>query len=145
MNASNELYERDNYEEAAIGYRRVVSLDSGNGEAFYRLGYSLAMTKESLLEEAQAKGKEMTLEFIDQRDTSALRIINSFLKAAELQYRSDEAYYNAAVYMDIFIKDDSATLELYRKSLDLNPNQPEAIQRIREIKQTEIPSKIRSS
>ena len=63
---ANQYYERDDFEQAAKGFELVIRLDSTIGEAHYKLGYTLASTKKSLYEEAEQKGEEMTIEFINQ-------------------------------------------------------------------------------
>jgi tetratricopeptide (TPR) repeat protein len=106
----NKYFEQENYEQAAKGFELVIRLDSTIGEAYYKLGYSLASTKKTLYEEAEQKNEEMTLDFINQKDTSALTIINNYIKAAEHNYRPVDAYYNAGIYTSIFIFDDSTAI-----------------------------------
>jgi tetratricopeptide (TPR) repeat protein len=131
---ANEYYERDDYEKAAKGFELVIRLDSTIGEAYYKLGYSLASIKKTLYEEAEEKNEEMTLDFINQKDTSALTIINNYIKAAEHNYRPVDAYYNAGIYTSIFIFDDLTAIELFRKSLEINPDQPEVVTMIEDAK-----------
>ncbi len=104
---ANDHYDKDNYEQASKGFDIVLRLDSTIGEAHYKLAYSLGQLG----------------------DTSTLVSVEHYIKAAELNYRPTDAYYNAAIYMSIF-HSDSVAIELFRKSLELNPDQPEILNEI---------------
>ncbi|WP_375580329.1 hypothetical protein ABWH96_04640 [Marivirga tractuosa] len=131
---ANEFYEKDQFEKSAKEFTNTIRLDSTIGEAYFKLAYSLALTKKTLYEEAKEKNKKMTLEFINQKDTSATTIINNFIKAAQLNYRPSASYYNAGIYTSTFHLDGSSAIKLFNKSLELKPNQPEVILMIENIK-----------
>ena len=134
LNTANRYYQNDEFEQAVKEFRRAIRLDTTSGEAFYKLAYSLAMTKKTLYEEAIQNDVAITEASLEQKDTSALTIINNFIAAAELGYRIDEAYYSAAVYSSTIYRDDSLALKLFNKSLEYNLNQPEVYQMLDDIK-----------
>lgn len=109
---ANKYYERDDYEQAGKGFELVIRLDSTIGEAHYKLGYSLAQLKPDTM-------------YIPTHPS-----IGHYLAAAELNYRPAEAYYNAAIFTSIFELNDSAAVELFNKSLKLNPDQLEVYELI---------------
>ncbi|MEQ8414237.1 MAG: hypothetical protein RIB71_07210 [Imperialibacter sp.] len=131
---ANRYYQNDEFEQAVVGFSRATRLDTTSGEAYYKLAYSLAMTKKTLYEEAIQNDVAITEASLEQKDTSALTIINNFISAAELGYRIDDAYYSAAVYAYTIYRDDSLALKLFHKSLEYNLNQPEAYQMMDDIK-----------
>ena len=132
---ANKYYERDEFEKASKQYQLALRLDSTLGEAYFKLGYSLLSTKKSLYEEAQQKNEVVTEASLTRKDTSALSILKNYLKAAQYNYRPADAYYNAGVTMSIFVFDDSAAIELYKKSLKINPEQLEVILMMENAKQ----------
>jgi tetratricopeptide (TPR) repeat protein len=134
LSTANRYYQNDEFERAVVGFRRVIRLDTTSGEAFYKLAYSLAMTKKTLYDEAIQNDVAITEASLEQKDTSVLSIINNFISAAELGYRIDEAYYSAAVYASTIYLDDSLALKLFNKSLEHNLNQPEVYQMMDDIK-----------
>jgi tetratricopeptide (TPR) repeat protein len=114
---ANSYYEQDNYEQAAKGFELIIRLDSTIGEAHYKLGFSLAQL---------------------ESDTMYLMThpsIEHFIKAAQLDYRSAEAYQMAATYTSIFGQDDSTAIELFRKSIEIYPDQPSVLEAIEQAEQ----------
>ncbi|MFT7232061.1 MAG: Tfp pilus assembly protein PilF [Cyclobacteriaceae bacterium] len=109
---ANKQYEKDNFEQASKGFDIVIRLDSMVGEAHYKLVYSLGQLG----------------------DKSTLVSVEHYIKAAELKYRPTDAYYNAGIYMSIF-HSDSVAIELFKKSLELNPDQSEILDEIKQAKE----------
>ena len=116
LNLANNYYEQDNYKEAADGYKLAIKLDSTIGEAHYKLAYSLIQLDSDTF-------------FIDSHPST-----KHYIKSAELNYRPSEAYFNAAIIKSIFALDDSAAIELFNKSLETNPDQPEVYEMIEDAK-----------
>ncbi|MTI41970.1 hypothetical protein [Fulvivirga lutimaris] len=102
---ANKYYELDKYKEARLAYESILKVDTTIGEVYYKLGYSIG---------------ELQLDtfFIEHPS------VKFFVKAAELDYRTDEAYRNAALFI---LYDDSTKLKYLNKSLELNPEQLEII------------------
>lgn len=94
---ADELYQRNDYGTAIIVLDKLIFLDSTMGEAFYKRGYA----KSQLFDKEGAK--------------------SDYLKSAELNFRTADAYFNIAmIFLGQF--NDSAALIYLKKAKSLDPN-----------------------
>ena len=97
------LYGNKQYKEALDIYKHLVSIDSTNGHFYYRIGYSLMQ-----FDDRQKEGVEF------------------FLKAASLNYKKADAYYNLAVIYEVLFDDYPKAIIYYKKCLEFDPSNEEA-------------------
>jgi superkiller protein 3 len=82
LNEGNELYKNDQDEQAIEAYKKAISLDPNNGEAYFRLGlaYSATGNKEQA-EETFKKSAEVYEKYLrtNQKDAQAYYIMGQAL------------------------------------------------------------------
>jgi tetratricopeptide (TPR) repeat protein len=95
---ADSLYQADNYSEAFKAYTTLISLDSLNGEFYYRRAYSSSHLSEP--------------EFIPE----------DYQQSAKLGYREFDSYYNLGVIYSIVEKNDSLAVFYLEKALEERPD-----------------------
>src|SRR5690606_1760399 len=96
----DSLYNGDNYEEAVKYFDTLITIDSLNGEYYFKRGYCEAML---------FKYHESTIDY---------------KKAIQFKYRESSAYFNLGLnYSSI---DDSLAIHFFYKCLEVDPKHPNA-------------------
>lgn len=103
---ADSLYFANKYREAVSLYDELIKRDSLQGEYYYRRAFS----NSNLLKKNMA--------------------IKDYLKAIDLNYKVDAAYFNAGI--NCSFDNDSLALLFFQKCLEANPNYPDAEIEIKE-------------
>ena len=108
---ADSLYHRNDFISAIRYFDTLIQLDPGRGEYYYKQGYSYDMVyKRPELEQS----------------------IKDYHKSIELGYKVADSYYNLGLsYM--FVKDSIAII-YFKKTLELDPKNPDAIYLIQQCK-----------
>ncbi len=105
------LYAKDQYEEAIESYNELLSIDSLNGEYYYKIGYCLAQL---------------------HKDSAAIK---NYIRATELNFRKFDACRSIGLIYAIGpLKNNSKAIEYLNKCLVINPEANDIKKLIREIK-----------
>ena len=92
------LYQGDNYEDAFIEYKRLIKLDSLNGQFHFRVGYCLA----------QLNRHSESVEY--------------YLRSAELKFEEYDSYYSVGILFYTILGDDKKALYYFDRCLEIKPD-----------------------
>jgi tetratricopeptide (TPR) repeat protein len=149
LNEGNELYKNDQDEQAVEVYKKAISLDPNNGEAYFRLGLAFMATgKREDAEEAFKKSVEVYEKYLrtNQKDAQAYYIMGQALvrlgnyqedrakapkvyleavaalkKAVGLEPENADMYYELGVAYNRLFQYQEA-VKAFEKATELDPN-----------------------
>jgi tetratricopeptide (TPR) repeat protein len=141
----NKYYDRSKYKEASIMYRRALSKDMRNGDAWYRLGltnmkltlypearrdFSRAMEIDSTNTDAMVKLGDIDLVYYvaDQRANKSL--LTDLKELAQQLLKRDPRSFDGlrfSGYIALFEKDVKTAIQKYEAANQVKPDQPDLV------------------